>query len=68
MNAMTRKVDIVTREEIPSPAHFPNDWRERIKADLERQVAGGAALYGWSDGVYIERTKDGDRVIPPPGD
>ena len=40
---------------------------EAIKADLEAQLAAGATLYGIrSDGAYIARTKDGDRVIRRP--
>lgn len=47
----------------------PDDWREQIKADLAAQLEAGATLYGVrSDGAYIARTKDGDRVIPMPVD
>ena len=50
--------------EIPG---FPDDWRDRIKADLAAQLAAGGTLYGVrSDGAYIARTKDGDRVISYP--
>ena len=47
---------------------FPKDWREQIKADLAAQVEAGGTLYGVrSDGAYIARTKDGDRVLKSPG-
>ena len=50
--------------EIPG---FPGDRRERIKADLAAQLAAGGTLYGFrSDGAYIARTKNGDRVIKEP--
>ena len=40
-------------------------WREKVKADLAAQVEAGGTLYGFEDdGTCIERTKDGDRVIP----
>ncbi len=43
------------------------DWREQIKADLAAQVEAGGTLYGVrSDGAYIARTKDGDRVLSMP--
>ena len=45
----------------------PKDWREQIKADLAAQVEAGGTLYGVrSDGAYIARTKDGDRVLSKP--
>ena len=45
----------------------PGDWREQIKADLAAQLEAGGTLYGVrSDGAYIARTRDGDRVIEPP--
>ena len=45
----------------------PKDWREQIKADLAAQVEAGGTLYGVrSDGAYIARTKDGDRVLEAP--
>ena len=45
----------------------PNDWRDQIKADLAAQVEAGGTLYGVrSDGAYIARTKQGDRVLLPP--
>ena len=48
---------------------FPKDWREQIKADLAAQLEAGATLYGVrSDGAYIARTKDGDRVLEMPDD
>ncbi len=47
----------------------PKDWREQIKADLAAQVEAGGTLYGVrSDGAYIARTKEGDRVLKRPGD
>ena len=47
--------------EIPG---FPKDWRDRIKTDLAAQLKAGGILYGiLSDGAYVERTKDGDRVL-----
>ena len=46
----------------------PKDWREQIKADLAAQIEAGGTLYGVrSDGVYIARTKQGDRVLKRPG-
>ncbi len=51
--------------EIPG---FPDDWRDQIKAHLSAQLAAGGTLYGVrSDGAYIARTRDGDRVISHPG-
>ena len=45
----------------------PEDWRDQIKADLAAQLEAGGTLYGIrSDGAYVARTKDGDRVIEPP--
>ena len=42
----------------------PDDWRAQVKADLAAQLGSGGTLYGVrSDGAYIARTKDGDRVI-----
>ena len=53
---------------LPEKPGRPADWREQIKADLAAQLEAGATLYGVrSDGAYIARTKDGDRVIPRPG-
>ena len=50
--------------EIPG---FPTDWRDQIKADLAAQLKAGGTLYGVrSDGAYIARTKDGDRVLRKP--
>ena len=50
--------------EIPG---FPTDWRDQIKADLAAQLEAGGTLYGVrSDGAYIARTKDGDRVLKKP--
>ena len=51
----------------PDIPGFPKDWREQIKADLAAQVEAGGTLYGVrSDGAYIARTKDGDRVLEAP--
>ena len=45
----------------------PKDWRDQIKADLAAQLEAGGTLYGVrSDGAYIARTKDGDRVLRAP--
>lgn len=53
----------------PDKPGRPKDWREQIKADLAAQVAAGGTLYGVrSDGAYIARTRDGDRVIRLPVD
>ncbi len=50
-----------------SPPDMPGrrkDWRDRIKADLAAQVKAGGTLYGIrSDGTWIARNRDGDRVI-----
>ena len=52
----------------PKIPGFPDDWRDQIKADLAAQLEAGGTLYGIrSDGAYIARTKDGDRVISHPG-
>ena len=46
---------------------FPDDWRDRIKANLASQLEAGGTLYGFrSDGAYIARTKDGDQVLSKP--
>ena len=51
----------------PDKPGRPKDWRDQIKADLAAQLEAGATLYGIrSDGAYIARTKDGDRVIRRP--
>lgn len=51
----------------PDKPGRPKDWRDQIKADLAAQLEAGATLYGIrKDGVYIARTKDGDRVIRRP--
>ena len=51
----------------PDIPGFPKDWREQIKADLAAQLEAGGTLYGVrSDGAYIARTKDGDRVLEAP--
>ncbi|MXZ81572.1 MAG: hypothetical protein F4Z15_09535 [Gammaproteobacteria bacterium] len=53
--------------EPPDIPGFPKDWRDKIKADLADQLAAGGTLYGIrSDGAYIARTRDGDRVIKMP--
>ena len=52
---------------LPDTPGRPNDWQEQIKADLAAQLEAGGTLYGVrSDGVYIARTKAGDRVISMP--
>ncbi|MXX88709.1 MAG: hypothetical protein F4213_03295 [Boseongicola sp. SB0677_bin_26] len=44
----------------------PKDWRDQIKADLAAQPEAGGTLYGVrSDGAYIARTREGDRVSDP---
>ncbi len=51
----------------PSIPGFPEDWRDQIEADLAAQVEAGGTLYGVrSDGAYIARTRDGDRVLRRP--
>ena len=51
----------------PDKPGRPKDWRDQIKADLAAQLEAGATLYGIrSDGAYIARTRDGDRVIRRP--
>ena len=65
---MSRPINIRTSATPPDIPEFPKNWREEIKADLAAQVEAGGTLYGFrSDGAYIARTKDGDRVLPPPG-
>ena len=55
---------------VPAPPEipgFPEDWREQIKAVLAAQLDSGGTLYGVrSDGAYIARTSEGDRVISLP--
>ena len=42
----------------------PKDWRDQIMADLAAQIEAGGTLYGVrSDGAYIARTREGDRVL-----
>ena len=54
--------------EPPDIPGFPKGWREEIKAELAAQVEAGGTLYGVrSDGAYIARTKEGGRVLAPPG-
>lgn len=51
----------------PETPGFPEDWRDRIKASLAAQLEAGGTLYGVrSDGAYVARTKDGDRVLSRP--
>ena len=51
----------------PDIPGFPKGWRDEIKADLAAQVEAGGTLYGVrSDGAYIARTRDGDRVLVAP--
>ena len=51
----------------PDVPDRPKDWRDQIKADLAAQVEAGGTLYGIrSDGIWIARTRDGDRVIRRP--
>ena len=46
---------------------FPDDWRDQIEAYLASQLKDGGTLYGFrSDGRYVAKTKDGDRVIVDP--
>ena len=56
-----------TAAPIPDVPGRPDDWRAQVKADLAAQLESGGTLYGVrSDGAYIARTKDGDRVIRRP--
>ena len=51
----------------PDIPGFPKGWRDEIKADLAAQVEAGGTLYGVrSDGAYIARTREGDRVLIAP--
>ena len=51
----------------PNVPGRPEDWREQIKADLAAQLDAGGTLYGVrSDGAYVARTRDGDRVLGRP--
>ena len=52
----------------PETPGFQEYWRDRIKASLAAQLEAGGTLYGVrSDGAYVARTKDGDRVLSRPG-
>ena len=52
---------------MPDVPDRPEDWREQIKADLANQLEAGGTLYGFRrDGIWIARTRDGDRVIERP--
>ena len=68
----TRKKSVVVRQgkkalQPPRIHGFPKDWRDRIRADLSAQLEAGGTLYGVrSDGAYIARTRDGDRVLRHP--
>ncbi len=68
----TREKSVVVRQgkkalQPPSIHGFPKDWRDRIRADLSAQLEAGGTLYGVrSDGAYIARTKDGDRILRQP--
>lgn len=59
----------VTRsEELPDIPGRPKDLIDQIKAHLAAELEAGGTLYGTrSDGCYIARTKDGDRVLRRPG-
>ncbi len=62
---MTKHIKVVSC--LPDIPGRPKDWREQIKADLAAQLEAGGTLYGVrSDGCYIARTKEGDRVIEKP--
>ena len=51
----------------PDIPGFPKGWRDEIKADLSAQLQAGGTLYGVrSDGAYIARTRDGERVLSMP--
>ena len=57
----------VTFDSLVADGEFPltEGWREEIRADLEAQIEAGGTLYDFpGDGTCIERTKDGERVIP----
>lgn len=62
---MNERGDTVpTPPEIPG---FPKDWRDQIRAVLAAQLDSGGTLYGVrSDGAYIARTSEGDRIISLP--
>ena len=65
LSAMHKKGE--TEAGPPDIPGFPRDWREQIKAHLADQLASGGTLYGIrSDGAYIARTSDGDRVLSLP--
>ncbi len=50
--------------EPPAIPGFPEDWRDRIKADLAAQLEAGGTLYSLRpDGAYVARTREGDRVL-----
>ena len=62
------KEKVIVSAHPPDIPGRPKDWREQIKADLAAQVEAGGTLYGVrSDGAYIARTKEGDRVLSGPG-
>ena len=52
---------------MPEVPERPEDWRERIKADLATQPEAGGTLCGYRpDGTCIARTRDGTRVLERP--
>ena len=63
-----RKIKVgKTYEEPPPPAGWPDDWQERLKANLDRQIEAGATLYGRrSDGAYVAYSKRGEVVLEEP--
>lgn len=40
-------------------------WHDRARLMLKKQVDNGATIYGYREGQYIARTRDGVRVTKP---
>ena len=56
-----------TTAPLPDIPGFPKGWRDEIKADLKAQLQAGGTLYGVrSDGAYVARTIDEERVFGMP--
>ncbi len=56
---------LIITDKLSGPPDWPAGWQDEIKADLAAQLEAGGTLYGIrsSDGAYVARSKNGDRVI-----